>query len=141
MRDQKLRTFAQELALGIAEGLTEAKAAYRAAEKAKYPLEGSWKPNARKRAQRADVRKWMVEWLRPHADAAKEKIIATKEQTLQRLTDVLMSNPEAAARWSDIVSSGIALARISGWLEAETLPPAAWPTASIEIRLVKPEGE
>ena len=89
-------------------------------------------------------------WLRPPArlDAAKaEKIIANEgllslDVPDEKLTDVLMSNPEAAARWSDIESSRNCYWRASatGW-RPKPSPPAAWPTASIEIRLVKPEGE
>ena len=140
MRDSKLRDFARELALGVAQGLTEAKAAYQASEKAGYPQSASWKPNARKRAQRHDVRKWMLEHLRPQEARAQELIEATKEQTCRRLTEIMMMKPTAGVKFSDCVAAGMGLARINGWTQEDRAVPL-FPSAPIEIRLVKAQAD
>jgi len=141
VRDNKLKDFARELALGIAQGLKEAQAAYQASEKAGYPQTGSWKPNARKRAQRPDVRLWVIEHLRPRDAQAQEVIEATKEQTCRRLTEILMLRPHpSSAKFADCVSAALGLARINGWTQEDRAVPL-FPNAPIDIRLVKPDSD
>lgn len=109
----RLEAFAQ----AIAAGHTPIKAA----EVAGYPKGSSFKANAKKRAQRADVRAMVMSLRQPHLDKVNEAIAVTVEwatKHLRRIVESAARNEDQPSH-SDARSSIELLARMNGWLAPE----------------------
>ena len=119
LRDPKLEKFAQALYSNLASGMKRSKAADTAAEVAGY-TGVSRAPNARKRANRSDVKARLAELGAPQSEREAERIAATKEWAIARLASI--ANPDLGERKikvSDQIAALKALAEIEGWKAAE----------------------
>lgn len=92
LRNPKLEKFAQELALGLNEGLSERRAAAIASVRADYPQGTSAAKNAHKRALRADVKARVAELRAPGIKRAEESIGITTEYLLAKLDNLTSFN-------------------------------------------------
>jgi phage terminase small subunit len=115
LSDLKLERFAQALLRHLANGLTAGKAATLAAQEAGYSG-SSLASNARKRAQRKDVKARMVELAAPRQAEAEAEIAQTVQAVEANLFRMALKNydsaeikPEHSIKASDL------LAKIKGW--------------------------
>lgn len=119
LRDPKLEKFAQALASNIVAGMPRSAAAEHAAAIAGYAGR-SMASNARKRAQRDDVKKRIAEILAPAAEKAHAAIEATVEWATTRLVNIASPDlGEEAIRTPDQIAAIKLLAQIKGWLAPE----------------------
>lgn len=113
--DLKLERFAQALLRNIATGLARGKAATAAAIEAGY-RGSAMADNARKRANRKDVKARMVELAAP-AQAEMERILTVDvERAKQRLANIIMADVDLAkTKAPDVIAAIRQLAAIEGW--------------------------
>ncbi len=119
LRDPKLETFASALLGNIAAGMPRSKAAELAAETAGYRGK-SLASNARKRAQRADVKKRMAELAAPALARAETLVAATVEWAANKLVSIAaIELGETAVEVPHQIAALKLLAQIKGWLAPE----------------------
>ena len=63
------------------------------------------------------------------------------DEKLSVVGEVSITDKGVRIKLPDKVAVLTWLARVNNWFAPDTLAPAAWPSAPIEIRLIKPEGE
>lgn len=115
LSDPKLELFAQELLKNLALDMPRSKAAEDAARAAGYTGK-SIGPNARKRAQRKDVKARMIELAAPAVEARKAEIEATVDWAIGRCVDI--ASPDLgvkAIKVSDQLNALKLAAQILGW--------------------------
>lgn len=123
LSDPKLETFAQELLKNLAADMPRSKAAEDAARKAGYTGR-SLGPNARKRAQRKDVKLRMAELAAPAVAAMQAEIVADVNWALDRLTKIASPDLGAAAvKVMDQINALKLMAQIKGWMAPEKIAP------------------
>lgn len=115
LADPKLEKFAQILLRNIAHDMARGKAATEAAKEAGY-RGSSLAANARKRANRKDVRLRMIELAAPQQAAAEAAILVDLEKTEQRLNAIIFADVEfSTVKPADIIAAIRQLAAIRGW--------------------------
>jgi hypothetical protein len=116
LSDPKLEAFAQALLKNIATGMARGKAATAAAHEAGY-VGSSIADNARKRANRADVKARMIELAGPAQVQAEAEVVATVEDALDKLGRIASVNPKPnAIKPTDQIAALHLMAKIKGWL-------------------------
>ena len=117
LRDPRLELFAREYALALARGVKRSEAAASAALAAGYPKGSSFASNARRRAQRSDVKKRVLELTAPALEKAKVEIDATIEWATAKLASIANYDlGEEAVRVPDQIAAIRALADMHGWI-------------------------
>jgi phage terminase small subunit len=115
LSDPKLERFAQALLRHLANGLTGGKAATRAALEAGYSG-SSVASNARKRAQRPDVKARMVELAAPRQAEVEAEIAETVEAVTTNLFRMALKKyDQAAIKPEHSIKASDLLAKIKGW--------------------------
>lgn len=115
LRDPQLEKFAQALLANIAHGMPRSKAAEAAARASGYTGK-SLAPNARKRAQRKDVKARMVELAQPAQEQAERELTLTLETATQKLAEIVHTpTPDEIKPADQIAALGLA-AKMFGWL-------------------------
>lgn len=117
--DPKLEAFAQALLLNLAHGMAPSRAADEAAKTAGYGG-SSRAPNARKRAQRLDVKARMVELAAPQQEAREDEIAQDCDAVRKRLYGIVAVpiEPEKV-KVADQIGAANLLARMEGWMAPE----------------------
>jgi len=116
LSDPKLEAFTQALLLNIANGMPRSKAAEAAGKQAGY-RGSSLGPNARKRANRADVKARMIELAAPQLAAVEAEIAVDVAKAKMRLGEIIMANVNWAETVmpKDVINAVRQLAAIEGW--------------------------
>jgi hypothetical protein len=115
LSDPKLEKFAQALLCHLANGMTGGKAATQAAMEAGYSG-SSLAANARKRAQRKDVRARLVELAAPRQAEVETEIAETLEGVVGNLFSMALKKYDhAALRPEHSIKAADLLAKIKGW--------------------------
>ena len=124
LRDPRLEIFAREYARLKAAGTPASQAAVDAAVEARY--KGYQNPsktfaaNARKKAQRKDVKARVAELLAPKTEQAEREIEATKEWAEGKLVKIINYDlGEEAVKIDHQLKSMELLAKFRGWLAPE----------------------
>ena len=128
LRDPRLEIFAREYARLKAVGTPASQAAADAAVEARY--KGYQNPsktfaaNARKKAQRKDVKARVAELLAPKTEQAEREIEATKEWTTAKLVEIA-NQPiaDAEVKTSDKLTALHRLAELNGWYPPQKVSP------------------
>lgn len=116
LRNPQLERFALALLSNIAAGMPRSKAAHEAALTAGYKGK-SVASNARKMAQRKDVKARLRELAAPIVEREREKIEATVEWATERLCSIAGPNlGDDALAVGDQINAMKLLAQIHGWL-------------------------
>lgn len=119
LSDPKLEKFTQAYLLNLAREMPRSKAAEDAARQAGY-VGKSLGANARKRAQRKDVKARMIELVAPVAAIKQENIVATVELATQHLLAIAtVKLAPDAIKAADVVNSWKTLGQFHGWLAPE----------------------
>ena len=128
LRDPRLEIFAREYARLKAEGMPVSQAAVEAAVEAKY--KGHQNPsktfaaNARKKAQREDVKKRVEFLLAPKTEQAERQIEATKEWTNAKLVEIAaIPIVGTEVKTSDKLTALHRLAELNGWYPPQKVAP------------------
>lgn len=119
LRDPKLERFAKALYANLIVGMKRSEAADLAADVAGYKG-SSRSSNARKRAQRADVKRRLIELAQPTTERERAQIDATKDWARQKLAgiaDVELAGKDIKP--SDQIAALRLLAEIEGWKAPE----------------------
>ena len=144
LRDPKREKFAQALYANLAAGMKHGAAADLAAEVAGY-VGSSRYANAKKRAQRADVKRRLAELARPVAARTQEQIEATVEWAVNRLYAIAsLDLGKEAIKTPDQIRAIELLAKIKGWMAPEkrdvTVHDASQVTDDDIVRLIAVES-
>lgn len=116
LSDPKLEAFAQALLVNIANDMPRTKAAHAAAMKAGY-RGSSLGSNARKRAQRKDVKARMAELAAPALAAVEQNITATVDLATKHLLAIAtVTLAPDTIKAADVVNSWKTLGQFHGWL-------------------------
>lgn len=119
LSDRKLERFARELLLNVAADMPRSKAAQDAAQKAGYTGR-SLGPNARKRAQRKDVKARMAELAAPALAEAQQEVTASVDLVTRRLLAIIMPDLGVdAIKVADQIQASRQLCQIHGWMAVE----------------------
>jgi hypothetical protein len=115
LTDSKLETFAQALLRNIAQGVARGKAATEAAREAGY-RGSAIADNARKRANRADVKARMVELAAPAQAKVEADLVVDIERAERRLGEIILAEIELSnVKATDVIAAVRQLAAIRGW--------------------------
>jgi len=132
--DPKLEVFTQALLRNIAHGLARGKAATEAAREAGY-RGSALADNARKRANRKDVKARMIELAAPQQAQAEAEIAVDIAKAKARLGEIIMANVNWAETVmpKDVINAVRQLAAIEGWNAPTTVNlnknvPTDWST-------------
>ena len=122
LRDPRLELFARELVANIAAGMKRSAAAAKAAEDAGYPKTKSSAANARKRAQRKDVKGRMAELMAPALERAEVQTETSIEWAYTKLATIASYDlGEDAVKVPDQIAAVKLMAQLKGWLAPERL--------------------
>lgn len=136
LSDPKLETFAQALLRNIANGMARSKAATEAARTAGY-RGSSLADNARKRANRPDVKARMIELAAPQQAEAEADLTIDLEKAEQRLGQIILANVDLEnIKATDVIAAVRQLAAIRGWnaptkVDLKKNDPTDWTTAEL----------
>ncbi len=115
LKDPKLEAFAQALLRAIANGLPRSKAADEAGKAAGYGG-SSRAANARKRANRADVKARMIELAAPKQAEAEAALTVDLEEAERRLGRIMSADIDlSAVKAADVIAAARQLAAMRGW--------------------------
>lgn len=115
LSDRKLEAFAQALLRNIVSGMSRSKAADEAAKEAKYGG-SSRAANARKRANRTDVKARMVELAAPRQAEIEAEISLDVEGAKRRLSQIVQAAEGVSnVKPADVIAAVRQLSAIEGW--------------------------
>lgn len=116
LRDPRREKFAQALAANLANGMKRAEAADEAAKTAGYGGQ-SRAPNARKRAQRGDVKARLRELMTPGIAESERQIAVDVEWAVERLAGIAnVELDEELIKAADVIGAIRLVAQIKDWL-------------------------
>lgn len=115
LSDPKMELFAQALLRQIAHGVARGKAATAAAREAGY-TGSALADNARKRANRKDVKARMIELAAPAQAAIEADLTIDLERAEKRLGEIILADIDLSAiKAPDVIAAVRQLAAIRGW--------------------------
>jgi phage terminase small subunit len=122
LKDPQLEKFAQFLLRNIVAGMARGKAAAEAAREAGYKG-SSLVDNARKRAQRKDVKARIIELASPQQEQIEKEIAVDAAKAKSRLGEIIMAaiNFDETAMPKDVINAVRTLAAMDGWLAPEKI--------------------
>jgi hypothetical protein len=131
IKNPKLEAVAQELANG--------KSTEEASRAAGYPDGSSFKPNAKRRAQRPDVKARVAELRAPGVAKAEEHVAINTEYVLTKASDIVnVKKPASAVKVSDQVAALNLIAKVIGILAPDKLEHTGKDGGKIVIEWAKP---
>lgn len=121
LTDPKLELFAQALLRNIAHGMARGKAATEAARTAGY-RGSALADNARKRANRPDVKARMIELAAPKQAEAEADLAIDLEKAEQRLGQIILAEVDLDnIKAADVIAAVRQLSAIRGWNAPTTI--------------------
>lgn len=115
LSDPKLEAFAQALLRNLVNGMPRSKAAESAGKEAGY-RGSSLGPNARKRANRKDVKARMVELAAPQQAQAEAELLIDLDKAEQRLAKIIFADVElSGVKAADVIAAVRQLSAMRGW--------------------------
>lgn len=119
LEDIQLEQFSQDAARNLLKGMPRGKAATAAARSAGYKG-SSLAANARKRINRADVKRRMIELVAPKTEEAEAEIAHSADDLRKRLFKIALHPiPDSKVKVSDQVAAAGLIARMDGLLAPE----------------------
>ena len=136
LTDPKLEVFAQALLRNIANGLARSKAAEAAGKEAGY-RGSSLGPNARKRANRPDVKARLIELAAPAQAQAEADLAIDLDKAEKRLGQIILADVDFSnVKAVDVIAAVRQLAAMRGWnaptnVNLNKNDPTDWTTAEL----------